>query len=152
MSLEILEMKDASHREGDEMTDQHLRVRGPVDGVVTPGTLQAVRHRPRKQRHVQLAGDCSKQVVDAFLFDRIDRDNRVAGLNQRLEVVGGVGMRLRHGSSGCADSMNRWWSACTASFVRSRGNIHVILKEDVATIAGAMPLSSRRADPARTFA
>src|SRR6185369_755273 len=111
-----------------------------------------MRHRPRKQRHVETARNDAEQVVDTLFFDRIDRDDGMAGLNQRLEIVRRIGMRLRHGSSGCADSMNRWWSACTASLVWSRGNIHVILKEDVATIAGAIFFSSSKADPARTLA
>src|SRR4030095_14844112 len=117
---------------------ERLRVRRPIDPAFAAGALQAMRHGPREQRHMEVARDDAKQVVNTLLFDRVDRDDRVAGLNQRLEVVRRIGMRLRHGSSGCADSMNRWWSACTASLVRSRGNIHVILKEDVASIAGAI--------------
>ena len=38
--------------------------------------------------------------------------------------------------------MNSWWSACTASFVRSLGTIHVIRNDDVATIDGVKSIEN----------
>ena len=107
MRVEILQMKNGPDGERREMTHQHLRIGGGVNGPFTADPLKAMRHRPCEERHVQVRCDGLQQVVDPLLLHRIDRDDGMPGLDQRLEIVCGIGGRHLQGRSGCCDSMNR---------------------------------------------
>ena len=86
-------MKDAANRQRGEMANQHLRIRRAVDRTVAADPLESVRHRPGEERHVKLGRNRLKQVIDPLFFDRVDRDDGMTGLNQRLEVVRDIGVR-----------------------------------------------------------
>ena len=107
MCVQIFQMEDATNRERHKVTDKHLRICGAVHRTFGADALEAVGDRPGEQRHVQVVGHDSEQVIDPLFFDGVDGDYRMTGLNQRFEVMRRIGVRFPHGSSGCADSMNR---------------------------------------------
>ena len=98
--IEILEVKDASNGECRQMPDEHLRVGRAVDRTFAVYSLQTVRDGPREERHVQLGCDGLQQVVDALFFGRVDGDDRMPRLDERFQVVSGVG--VRHVRAGAA--------------------------------------------------
>jgi hypothetical protein len=105
--VEILQMEHGTDCQRREVPHQHLRIGGAVDRPFTADALQAVRNGPREERHVQTGCNGLQQVVDPFLFDRVDGNDGMAGLNQRLEIACGVARHDRQGRSGCCDSMKR---------------------------------------------
>src|SRR5258705_1133226 len=93
-------MEDPADGERREMTHQDLRIGGSVDGAVAADPLQSVRDRPCEERHMQRGRDGLQEIVYWLFLDRVDRDDGMAGLNQRFEIVCRVGVRhVREGAA-----------------------------------------------------
>jgi len=92
--VQVLQMEDAAHRERGEMLDEDLRIGCPIDRCCSfTHTLQTMRHGPREQRHMEIGCDRLQQVVDPLFLDRVDGDDGMTGLDQRLEIACGIGIR-----------------------------------------------------------